>query len=78
MEKGAEHNAYDMGFYYDHVEPVFGIWSNHELSDTEVYDDDWFVMASDYSPDGVKNLGYFRKLDSYPDTFAMDGNCKNA
>lgn len=52
MEKDAEHNAYNMGYYFDHIEPVFGVYSNHELTDPTVYDDDWFVMGSDYSPDG--------------------------
>lgn len=46
MEKGSTHNAYGMGFHFDHVEPIFGLFSNHELNDPKVYDDDWFVMGS--------------------------------
>lgn len=52
MEKGNTHNAYNMGYHFDHIEPIFGLYSNHELTDATVYDDDWFVMGSDYSPDG--------------------------
>jgi len=77
MCKGDAHDAYGLG-PFDHIEPAFGLYSNHPLSDPEIYDDDYLVHGSDYSPDGVKNLGYFRKFNSMVDTIKMDGNCKNA
>ena len=57
----------------DHVEPMWGIYSNHPLDDTTVYDDDWIVHASDqdYEP-------YYRPLNSLEDTPDMLGNCKDA
>lgn len=78
MEKGNSHDAYNMGYHFDHIEPIFGVYSNHELSDNTIYDDDWFVMGSDYSPDGTKNLGYFRTFNNYDDNLSMDTNCANA
>lgn len=77
MCKGDSHSAYGLG-PFDHIEPVFGLYSNHPLTDEEVYDDDWLVHGSDYALDGDKNLGYFRKFSSMVDTVAMDGNCKDA
>ena len=57
----------------DHVEPMYGIFSNHPLNDTEVYDDDWIVHASDqdYMP-------YYRPMNSLEDDLSMQGNCKHA
>ena len=63
---------------FDHVEPIWGLYSNHNLNDPAVYDDDYFVHGSDYSPDGNQNKGYFRSFNSMVDTLKMDGNCKNA
>jgi len=77
MCKGDDH-AGDVNIPYDHIEPAWGLYSNHPLSDPEVYDDDYLLHGSDYSPDGTKNLGYFRKFNSMVDTVAMDGNCKAA
>jgi hypothetical protein len=77
MCKGDSHTGYGLG-PFDHIEPAFGLYSNHPLTDEEIYDDDWLVHGSDYSPDGVKNLGYFRKFNSMVDTVKMDGNCKDA
>lgn len=54
MCKGDEHNAYGLG-PFDHIEPVFGLYSNHPLTDEEVYDDDYLVHGSDYALDGDKN-----------------------
>jgi len=75
MCKGDEHNAYGP---FDHIEPIFGLYSNHPLTDEEVYDDDYLVHGSDYAIDGDKNQGYFRKFSSMVDTVKMEGNCKNA
>jgi hypothetical protein len=52
---------------------MYGLFSNRELSDPEVYDDDWIVHTSDqdYMP-------YYRPLNSLEDTVAMEGNCKHA
>lgn len=35
------------GGSFGHVEPVWGLFSNHPLDDPEVYDDDWVVHSSD-------------------------------
>jgi hypothetical protein len=77
MIKGAAHTAYGLG-PFDHIEPIFGIYSNHPLPDEEVYDDDYLVHGSDWAIDGDKNLGYFRKFSSMVDTVEMQDNCKNA
>jgi hypothetical protein len=77
MCKGDEHNAYGLG-PFDHIEPIFGLYSNHPLTDEQVYDDDVLVHGSDYAIDGDKNQGYFRRFDSMVDTTKMEGNCKNA
>lgn len=62
----------------DHIEPFWGLYSNHDLKDPNIYDDDYIVHGSDYAPDGDANLGYFRKMTSMVDTVKMDGNCKDA
>ena len=77
MCQGDEHSAYQCG-PFDHIEPFWGLYSNHDLMDPAVYDDDFVVHGSDYGPDGDKNLGYFRRLNGMVDTVQMDGNCKNA
>jgi len=77
MCKGDGHNAYGLG-HYDHIEPFWGVYSNNPLEDEEIYPDDWIVHGSNYEPDGDKNLGYFRKFSSLPDSADMDGNCKDA
>ena len=63
---------------YDHIEPFFGIYSKHDLSDTQVYGDDIVVHGSDYAPDGTDNFGYFREFSGLLDSKNMDGNCKDA
>lgn len=70
--KGDSHGPHDGG-YYDHIEPVFGVWSNYSLTDDNYYGEDVLVHNSDY--DGNH---YYRSFDSLPDTAAMDGNCANA
>lgn len=77
MCKGDSHNSYDLpNATYDHVEPVFGIYSNN-LS-APVLGDDVLVHGSDYAPDGEANTGYFRRFDSLVDTTDMAGNCSLA
>lgn len=75
--KGDSHQCYPgscpSGGTCDHVEPMYGIFSNHPLSDPTVYDDDWILHASDQDL-----LPYYRKINSLDDTLAMGGNCKNA
>ena len=77
MCKGDPHICYPgscpNGGRVDHVEPMFGIFSNHPLDDPTVYPDDWIVHASDQD-----YLPYYRRLDSLDDTPAMDGNCAHA
>jgi len=79
MCQGDGHNCYDIpNATYDHIESVFGLWSNHSLSDPEVYPDDVLVHTSGYAPDGTGNTGYYRRFDSLIDTTAMNGNCSAA
>jgi len=61
------------GGVISHVEPMWGIYSNHPLNDTNVFDDDWILHASDQD-----KLPYYRPLNSLDDSTRMDGNCKNA
>ena len=75
--KGDGHKCYPgscpNGGAADHVEPMYGLYSNHPLDDPNVYDDDWIVHASDqdYAP-------YYRPLNSLDDSTRMEGNCKDA
>lgn len=68
----------DEGYgFYDHVEPVFAIYSNRSLtpgdSDTETYfPDDVIAHHSDWTQDA-----YYRTLASLEDDVTMDGNCAN-
>ena len=83
MCKGDAHTGYGIG-PYDHIEPIWGIYSNNllnestPLEETVLYEDDWIVHGSDYGPDGKQNLGYFRNINDFNDTTAMNGSCKNA
>ena len=77
MCQGDSHVCYPLscpnGGSCDHVEPMYGIFSNHDLSDPNVYDDDWILHASDQD-----FQTYYRPINSLDDTTAMNGNCKNA
>jgi len=57
----------------NHVEPMFGIFSDHPLDDENVYDDDWILHASDQDL-----MPYYRKMSTLQDSTTMDGNCANA
>ena len=57
--KGDPHDSYGLGTF-DHIEPIWGIYSNTRLDTKAVGDDDWIVHGSDYAPDGELNKGYFR------------------
>ena len=47
MCKGSDHNMYNIpNATYDHLETVFGIYSNHSLTDPTVYPDDVLVHTS--------------------------------
>jgi len=75
--KGDSHNCYPgacpNGGEIDHVEPIFGIFSNHDLNDTAVYDDDWIVHDSDQDIEP-----YYRPFSTLEDGLAMQGNCLHA
>ena len=75
--KGDEHQCYagscPGGGEIDHVEPMFGIWSNHSLDDPEVYDDDVILHASDQD-----KQPYYRAMSTLEDDLSMEGNCANA
>eukprot|EP00040_Diaphanoeca_grandis_P024980 m.137984 g.137984 ORF g.137984 m.137984 type:complete len:353 (-) comp29965_c0_seq1:60-1118(-) len=66
-------NACPNGGAFGHVEPVWGVFSNHPLNDTTVYDDDWVVHSSDQDLNP-----YYRLFSSLEDTTAMNGNCAKA
>lgn len=61
------------GGAFSHIEPVWGIFSDHPLNDTTVYDDDWLLHSSDQDLQH-----YYRKFETLVDTTAMDGNCAHA
>jgi len=75
--KGDSHDCYrgscPNGGECDHVEPMFGIYSNHSLDDLTVYQDDWILHASDqdYEP-------YYRPMSTLEDDLSMQGNCRHA
>jgi len=79
--KGDSHEAYSTtpptdapnGGAYDHVEPMWGIGSNHPLDDETVYDDDWILHGSDQDLEP-----YYRFINTLDDDTDMQGNCKNA
>jgi len=58
--------------HFDHHEPIIGIGSNHDLSDPEVYDDDWLVHYSDYDLQPC-----YRNFSTLEDGPKLEGNCKN-
>lgn len=57
---------------FDHHEPIIGFGSNHDLADSNLYDDDWVVHFSDYDLQPC-----YRKMSTMEDSDSMDGNCKN-
>jgi hypothetical protein len=76
--KGDGHSCYGGGDCpnngaCDHVEPVFGIFSDKSLNDETAYADDWILHASDqdYMP-------YYRKMSTLEDDKSMQGNCRKA
>lgn len=78
MCKGDSHDTYGIADY-DHVEPVWGIFSNHSLNDTTVYPDDVIVHGADYGAyHTTEGPSLYRTMSSLPDSKAMDGNCKDA
>jgi hypothetical protein len=75
--KGDSHDCYPgscpNGGTIDHVEPIFGIFSNHSLTDPTVYDDDVILHASDQDLEP-----YYRPMSTLEDGLAMQGNCLHA
>lgn len=75
--KGDSHDCYPgscpNGGQCDHVELIYGLFSNHALTDAAVYDDDVIVHTSDQDLEP-----YYRRINSLEDTLAMEGNCKAA
>lgn len=80
MCEGDGHDAYGIpNATYDHIQPVFGIYSNYSINASGVvHGDDVLVHGSDYAPDGKKNRGYYRRFDSLLDSTKMLGNCSKA
>ena len=56
---------------FGHVEPVWGIYSNHSLDDPTVYPDDVLVHSSDQDLNP-----YYRPFHTLQDTPKMEGNCR--
>lgn len=53
LQQGFQNNPYRSRLgHYDHIVPVWGIYSNHDLRDPAIYEDDYIVMASNYGDDG--------------------------
>lgn len=52
---------------------MYGLYSNHPLTDPTVYDDDVIVHTSDQDLEP-----YYRPINTLDDTVAMNGNCANA
>jgi hypothetical protein len=76
--KGDGHECYGggdcpNGGACDHIEPVFGIFSDKPLDDETAYDDDWILHASDQD-----FMPYYRKMSTLEDDKSMEGNCKSA
>jgi len=76
MCSGDNHNTYGLAAY-DHIEPVFGIFSNRTLTDLNVYPDDVLVHGSDWDQNG-----YYRPFNSLVDSSKngpkLTGNCSKA
>ena len=78
--KGDSHRSHggEKGYgFYDHIEPVVGITSNHSLeagsSDLDTfYGDDQLIHHSDWD-----QKFYIRPFSSMYDTPPLDGNCAN-
>jgi len=68
--KGDSHGPHGGDGYYDHIEPVFGIWTNQSLTSGKWYNDDQLVHNSDWDQNH-----YYRPFETLPDTAKMDGNC---
>jgi len=64
-------NIESPGIHYNHVEPIFGFYSNHSLD--EYHPENVIVHASDWD-----ELHYYRSFESLPDKLDFSGNCKNA
>lgn len=64
---------------FSHIEPVWGIFSNHSFDDDTVYDDDVVVHGADYWASAtVEGPSLYRTFASLPDDERMEGNCANA
>lgn len=75
--KGDPHECYPdscpNGGACDHVEPMGALYSNHDLSDPNVYDDDYIMHFSDQDLQP-----YYRPINSLDDDLSMQSNCKDA
>ena len=61
------------GGRFSHIEPLWGYFSNHSITDDVVRDDDVIVHGSDWD-----QFGYYRAMSTLVDSPAMEGNCKHA
>jgi len=75
-----KHNHESLGAgAFSHIEPVWGIFSNHSLDDDTVYDDDVVVHGADYWANAtVEGPALYRRIDSLDDDENMAGNCGKA
>ena len=68
MCKGDSHDTYGIA-NYDHVEPVWGLYSNHSLDDRTVYPDDVLVHGADYGAFGaIEGPHLYRRFDGLADS----------
>ena len=77
MCAGDSHTCYPgscpNGGHCDHVECMYGIFSNHSLADPTPYPDDVVLHTSNQDC-----FPYYRPMSTLEDTPAMAGNCKGA
>jgi len=77
MCKGDQHVCYPgscpNGGACDHVESMYGIFSEHPLDDLTVYDTDVVVHTSNQDC-----YPYYRQMVTLEDTTAMESNCASA
>jgi len=75
---GDSHATYGIG-NYDHIEPVWGIYTNHSLDDQQAYPADVVAHGADYgATTSTPGPTLYREFGSLPDTEAMEGNCRDA
>jgi len=71
MLSGGKYPVYDPLYpygFYSHVEPVYGVYTDHPLNDTKFYDDDYLAHSTN-----ADTNTYYRRFDS----LVADVNSRN-